>query len=115
MADQTPQLSEDTKVTLRFAAFVVMNIVLVTGGWYNIKNDTQVLKDQLVDQRSEIKELRSNSTMNTTDRAEMKKDIAVLNEQMGQLKELRMIVIQNTNGSTTTGTVILAPQKNGKR
>jgi len=115
-------LTQETKVTLRFAVFVFTTVIALTGGWYTLKNDTQTVKDQvqavkeqLVDQHNENKDLKQNFASLTEERAEMKKDIALLNQQVAQLKELTLIVINNTNGAAGSGTVIVAPQKPGRK
>ena len=94
---QVPTLDEQTRVTLRFLAFIILNIVLMCGAWYAVKNDTQNAREEILALKAEVKELRKDSIDNLRQNSDVKRDVAVLNEQVGQVKEMMMIVVGRSN------------------
>lgn len=86
-------LGHDSKVTMRFVIFIVLQVVMLVGGWYTLKSDVNGLQEKVSEMRGQIKELQ---ITNQTDRVQSyscQQNLAVLAEQTKQLKETVTILI----------------------
>lgn len=87
-------IGQDSKVTVRFMIFIILQLVMMLGGWYSMSGQVGNLQERVAEIRTEVRDLQSANLIDRDQAYELKKQMAVLSEQTKQLRETVTLLIE---------------------
>lgn len=97
MDEQKVLIGEESRVTVRFVVFIVVQALLIAGGWYTIRADVCNLQERFLEMKQDIKEIQRRSENDWTQRSSTDRQLAVMATQMSQLEKAVLVVAEKVD------------------